>query len=147
MSEYVFFGLSKMRNYLRKAGLDRENKRYIRGERIQRQRINCFSSIFVSFCYFSHFFSTLTSYLKTKATHQTTKRYASNNQKPRIKQLAYFPLLTFFPQNLGMASQKTPSGKTPQNPPLSSCRLTHKNWMCSSGNIDHQAKYLNLHRL
>ncbi len=60
MTEYVFWGLPKMRNYPRKAGLDWESKWYIRGKWVQDRwsTVFClllFSSAFFLICIPSHF--------------------------------------------------------------------------------------------
>ena len=50
----------------------------------QRQKINRFLSVFVSLCLFPNFLSLFTSMFKNKGN-------ASQDQRPRTKQLAYPP--------------------------------------------------------
>ncbi len=98
-----FCGLPKMRNNLRKAGLEQKVYKKQAG---QRQRSECFLSPFVSLCLLLHFLSLFTFLLENKGN-------ALNDQRPSIKRPAS-RYSFFFPQNLRITPWKTSSCVTPQ---------------------------------
>ncbi len=135
MSQYVFCGLAKMQKYLYKAGLELKVYKWQAG---QRQKINYFSSAFVSFCISIYFLSFFIFLLKNK-------RNISNGQRSSTKQPAYpfsFSLF-FFLQNFGRLSRNIFQAKLSSLSSVSPGHLTPKKPKKSSANNNHQTRSLN----
>lgn len=141
-SKYVFCGLSKMEKYLRKIGLNQRNKNYI-GDKLLKDNINCFWSVFLSFCLSFHFFSLFP--FSPSHSPLWKKSNISNDQRPNIKHLEYLSFLWFSSlKSLSWLLRKLIQTKSLFPLSFSPICLTNESQIENSANIDYLAQSLKL---